>query len=313
MGFAHDTAIDGNGQGLQRLPIAKHTPIDRGRKIGVHYVPVFWLILEGEMDYETVILEKNEGVATLTLNRPDRLNALNTQMAIEMMDALAKIEADKEVRVLLITGSGRAFCAGGDVKRFHEIAEARKRGEPVGESLTAVMWRAPLMMQEMTKPIIAAINGPAVGFGCTLACACDIRLATEDAVLGAVFVRVGLTPEFGSTFNLPRIVGIAKALELVLTGKMVDAREAREIGLVNQVLSADKFNEAVSGMARTIAQGPPMALKLAKQGLYQGLENALATQVQWEILAINQCFQSEDHAEGVRAFLEKRNPNFRGC
>lgn len=265
------------------------------------------------MDYETIILEKAEGIATLTLNRPDKLNALNTQMAIELMDALGKVDADRETRVLVITGAGRAFCAGADVNRFHALAEARKRGEPIREeSLTAVMGRGPAMLQEMGKPIIAAINGPAVGFGCTLAAACDIRIASDGAVLGAIFARIGLTPEFGSTFNLPRLVGIAKACELVFTAKIIDAKEAKEIGLVNQVVPAAELMKATREMALTIAEGPPIALKLAKRGLYQGLETNLATQVQYETLAINACFQTQDHAEGVSAFLEKRKPKFIG-
>ncbi|MFH1486047.1 MAG: enoyl-CoA hydratase-related protein [Chloroflexota bacterium] len=264
------------------------------------------------MDYETLTLEKADGIATLTLNRPDRLNALTVQMADELLSAFRKVDADDEIRVLVITGAGRAFCAGADVNRFAAAVEARRRGEHRPPYLASIVGNGPIIMQEMGKPIIAAINGPAVGFGCTLALACDIRIASQEATMGAVFARVGLTPEYGSTFNLPRLVGIAKACELVFTTKIIDAKEAKEIGLVNQVVPAAELLKVTREMALTIAEMPPVAIRLAKRGLYQGLESSLATQVHWETMAINTCFQTEDHAEGVTAFLEKRKAKFQG-
>jgi len=164
----------------------------------------------------------------------------------------------------------------------------------------------------MSKPSIAAVNGAAVGFGCTLPLACDLRIAAEEARMGPIFVRVGLTPDFGSTYNLVKIVGIAKALELALTGKIIDAKEAKEIGLVNQVVPASELMAATHEMAMSIAQKPPIAVALAKKGLHQAVDATLVEQLQYEAFALHLCFQTDDHLEAVKAFLEKRQPVFKG-
>ena len=166
--------------------------------------------------------------------------------------------------------------------------------------------------RRIEKPIIASINGDAVGFGCTLSLTCDIRIASETARFGLGFVRIGVTPEFGSTFFLPRIVGVAKALELLFTGKIIDAAEAKEIGMVNQVVPADHLEKATLEMARAIAMAPPLSIRMIKKGVYQGLENDLDTQVLWEHLVFTMARQTEDHYEGIKAFLEKRKPDFKG-
>ena len=263
------------------------------------------------MNYENIILEKKKGIATITLNRPEKLNAWSMQMGEEFRDALNDIDNDNMVRVVVITGAGRAFCAGADVGGFDQAIKAklspvqRVRNETKRDSLGCTTIR------RMLVPFIASINGPAVGVGLTLPLACDIRIASDKAKMGAIFSRMGLIPEFGSTYNLPQIVGIAKACELAFTGKIIEANEAEKIGLVNKVVSHDDLQKATMDLASSIAQGPPLAIQMAKLSLYQGLDANLHTQSIWERLVQNYLKESEDHKEGVRAFMEKRQPQFK--
>jgi 2-(1,2-epoxy-1,2-dihydrophenyl)acetyl-CoA isomerase len=263
------------------------------------------------MNYETIILEKEEGIATITLNRPDKLNAWSAQMGEEFRDALNDIDNDDTVRVVVITGAGRAFCAGADVGGFDAAIKAelspaqRVRNETKKDILGCTV------MRRMLVPFIASINGPAVGVGLTLPLACDIRIASDKAKLGAIFSRMGLIPEFGSTYNLPQIVGIAKACELVFTGKMIEAAEAEKIGLVNQVVPHNNLRQVTMEMASSISKGPPLAIQMAKLSLYQGLDADLHTQSVWERLVQNYLKYTDDHKEGVKAFLEKRQPVFK--
>jgi enoyl-CoA hydratase/carnithine racemase len=265
------------------------------------------------MSYETLILKKKDGIATLTLNRPDNLNALNDTMQDECMEVFEDLAKDDDVRVVVITGAGRAFSAGADIKqRFLDPIEKSKTGE-VNMALMHTFTRVGVAaIRRIEKPIIAAINGAAVGFGCTLSLTCDIRIAADTARFGLGFIRLGVTPEFGSTFFLPRLVGVAKALELLFTGKIIDAAEAKEIGMVNQVVPADQLEAAVMEMAQGIVKAPPLSIKMIKKGVYQGLEGDLETQVLWEHLAFTMARQTEDHLEGVKSFLEKREPEFKG-
>jgi len=263
------------------------------------------------MAYSTITLDKVESIASLTLNRPEKLNALNETMANELLDAVTQIERDNSTRVLIITGAGRAFWAGADVKDlFLKGIEQRKRGE---EGFDIISWleRLCLQLRNMPKPTIAAVNGHAVGIGVTLPLQCDIRVASEEAQLSMPFVRLGLVPEFGSTYALTRLVGIGKACELIFTGKFIGAREAKEIGLVNQVVPASELEKTAFELAKTIAQGAPLAIQMAKRGLYQGLDAAIQAQLQYERLAFTILMRSEDHEEGVRAFLDKRQPMFK--
>lgn len=264
------------------------------------------------MAYSTIILDKAEGIATLTLNRPEKLNALNEAMAAELLDAFTQVEQDNDVRVAVITSAGRAFWAGADIKGiFLKGIEERKHDE---ETYALVGWldKACLQLRSMPKPVIASINGYAVGIGVTLPLHCDLRIASEEAVFSVPFVRLGLIPEFGSTYSLTRLVGIAKACELVFTGKFIGAKEAKEIGLVNKVVPATELKAATYELAKTIVQGAPLALQMAKRGLYQGLDADLQSQLRYESLAYDILLRSEDHEEGVRAFLEKRQPTFKG-
>lgn len=264
------------------------------------------------MRYETIILEKKENIATITLNRPEKLNALNPKMREELLDVFGVIDQDDEVRVAVITGAGRAFCAGADIKEsFLSSIEERKRG--ISEDITrAYAELAPLALANVKKPVIAAINGSAVGFGCTLTLVCDIRIASENARFSLAFPRMGIIVEFGSSYFLPRLIGVGKACELAFTAKMIDAQEAKEIGLVNQVVPVSELSKTSYEMASSIAKLAPLSIRLTKRALYRGLDNGLTSQVQYEVLANNYLRETEDHEEGVRAFLEKREPAFKG-
>jgi len=265
------------------------------------------------MSQDMVILEKKDGVATITLNRPERLNAITVSMLKAFEGAIHDLTSDDEVNVVVITGAGRAFCAGEDVKEApNEEVVARvssKRGVLAIDNQATF----PRLMRSMPKPVIAAVNGPAVGQGLSICLACDIRLASEEAKFSAMFVHRGIPPESGSGFNLPRIVGIAKACELIFTGRMIDAKEAKEIGLVNHVFPAHELMPRTMEMATCIAQGPPIAIGIAKQLLYHGLEtNNITTYLERDIFCLSYCFQTEDREEGIRSFLEKRPPKFKG-
>lgn len=264
------------------------------------------------MTYSTITLANIEGVATLTLNRPEKLNALNETMAAELLDAVTQVQQDSDVRVLIVTGAGRAFWAGADVRDlFLKGIEQRKRGE---EAFDIIGWleRLCLQFRNLPKPTIAAINGHAVGIGVTLPLQCDIRIASEEARFSMPFVRLGLIPEFGSTYALPRLVGIGKACELILTGKFIDAKEAKDIGLINDVVPTAELQKTTFELAKTIAQGAPLAMQMAKGGLYQALDTDIQSQLRYEGQAFRILLQSEDHEEGVKAFLDKRQPEFKG-
>lgn len=265
------------------------------------------------MPYTTILVAHSEGVATLTLNRPDKRNAFNNEMFLELRDALLALEADSSVRVVILTGAGQSFSSGGDLEQFKAAAEASQRaGHFIPPVDLDTLERLPLAMRAMTKPTIAAINGAAVGLGFSVPLACDIRIASEKAQLGAVFLRVGLNPEFGSSYLLPRLVGIAKALELALTARIVGAQEALSIGLVNQVVPADQLMPTALAMARAIAAMPPLAAQWCKRNLYDSLDGDMAAATHREILTNRICWQSQDYLEGVNAFLEKRTPRFQG-
>jgi 2-(1,2-epoxy-1,2-dihydrophenyl)acetyl-CoA isomerase len=265
------------------------------------------------MSQSAILFAKKENIATLTLNRPDKMNACNDQMAEELVDYLETVEEDKDVHTVIITGVGKAFCAGADLReRFLPKIEQRKKGflkDVTGEFSEL----GALALSRIRKVTIAAVNGVASGIGCTLALGCDIRLVSSTAKFGFPFLRVGILPEFGSTYYLPRLVGIGKACELVFTGQTIDAEEAKEIGLVNKVVPPEKLMEETYAMARKIAQMPPLALAISKRALYQGLRAPdLASQLQYEALALVHLFGTADHEEGVRSFLEKRDPIFKG-
>jgi 2-(1,2-epoxy-1,2-dihydrophenyl)acetyl-CoA isomerase len=267
------------------------------------------------MTYNTLILEKKDGIATLTLNRPERLNALSVEMGRELKDAIETVKEDLESRVLVVTGTGRAFCAGEDVKqRPGDSPEAKQVQTPLSKyaRLPAELMRFADSFRNMTKPVIAAINGFAVGQGFSLTLACDIRIAAEDAQLGAIWTRRGIPPESAGAYLLTQIVGPAKACELIFAGKMLTAQEALAIGLVNTVVPADQLKQATYDLARQIADGPPVAIAISKAMIYQALETSLATHGRLEFFGQDYCFNTEDREEGIRSFLEKRPARFQG-
>jgi len=267
------------------------------------------------LSYNTLILEKKEGVTILTLNRPQALNSLSSEMSRELRQAFDEVGSDSESRVLVLTGAGRAFCAGEDVKeRPGDSAEVRARQTPLTKLAggpRGLMFFADTF-RSMAKPVIASVNGYAVGQGLSVALACDIRIASEEAQFGAVWTRRGIPPESAGAYLLTQLVGPAKACELIFTGRMIDAREAKEIGLVNEVVPADQLQAATYEMARSIAEGPPIAISIAKTMIYQALETSLEIHGRLEFFGQDYCFNTEDREEGIKSFLEKRPAKFKG-
>jgi len=237
---------------------------------------------------------------------------------VELVDALRNVSQDDETMVLIITGAGRGFCSGADLSAQAGNQSPASSREEITErgiediTLKGFPREAPLALVGMRKPVIAAINGVAAAGGCTLTLACDIRIASETARFSIPLTRVGLTLELGSSYFLSRVVGIGKACELVFTGRMIDAKEAKEIGLVNQVVPADKLLETTYEMASSITKAAPLATRISKMGLYQGMNADLTTQLRWESLALSHLRGTEDFKEAIKAFSEKRDPVFRG-
>jgi 2-(1,2-epoxy-1,2-dihydrophenyl)acetyl-CoA isomerase len=258
-----------------------------------------------------VLLEgKHDGIATLVMNRPDRLNALNNELASALNDALGRIAEDDTVHVVVITGAGRAFCAGGDLGA---IGKGRQTGSTQDlEPLLRAGMQAVLKMRTMPQPVIAAVNGAAAGAGMNIALAADTRIAAEEATFGQNFAKVGLFPDYGGTYFLPQLVGPAKAAELFYTGDMIDAKTAFDLGIVNHVVPAARLEEEVKSLALKIAQGPPMAIRAVKRTLFGSEGKQLAQALEHEVQEQIRCYLSEDCSEGIRAFFEKRHPKFQG-
>ena len=263
------------------------------------------------MTYKCLLYEVKDGVATLTLNRPDRLNALGDTLREDLLDAVTRTAADADVRVMMLTGAGKGFCAGGDVKAMDEGRQAG-RERPVLDKIAPSRDRTLLAMRDAPQPIIAAINGAAAGAGMNLALACDLRIASTAAKFSQAFVKRGLHPDWGGTYFLPRAVGMAKACELIFTGDLIDAQEALRLGLVGRVVAPEELMPAADELARKIAAGPPLAIRLAKRALYHNADCDLRQALEFETFAQNICQDTEDAREGVRAFVEKRAPVFRG-
>jgi enoyl-CoA hydratase/carnithine racemase len=263
------------------------------------------------MTYECLLYEVKDGIATLTLNRPDRLNALGGSLRDDLHDAVTRSAADPEVRVMVITGAGKGFCSGGDVKAMGE-AKAGQRERPLVEKIAPGRDRTLLAMREAPQPIIAAVNGAAAGAGMNLALGCDIRIASTAARFTQAFVKRGLHPDWGGTYFLPRMVGTAKACEMIFTGDVIDAAEAERLGIVSRVVAPEELMPTADELARRIAAGPPVAIRLAKRSIYANSELDLRAALQVETMAQNICFETEDATEGIRAFGEKRAPVFKG-
>jgi enoyl-CoA hydratase/carnithine racemase len=250
------------------------------------------------------------GIATITLNRPDKLNAFTGTMREDLLEALRAAERDATVRAVVLTGAGRAFCAGGDVPYMSRL-QSDGNTEEFRKLLDAGR-DVILQLATMAKPVIASINGVAAGAGCNLALACDYRIAAETAKLGETFVRIGLHPDWGGTWLLPRLVGRARAMEILLSGRMVSAAEAVAIGMIDRIVQSEDLEQETAKLARSFADAPPIAAAGIKHALQVSERNELLAQLELEAEHQLRCFQSGDAAEGMAAFFEKRTPEFRG-
>ena len=244
------------------------------------------------------------------MNRPDRLNALNNELTTALNDALGRIASDESVRVVVVTGAGRAFCAGGDLTL---IGKGRATGQTQAlEPLLRTGMQAVLTMRTMPQPVIAAVNGVAAGAGMNIALAADMRIAAEEAMFGQNFAKVGLFPDFGGTYFLPQLVGPAKAAELFYTGDMIDAKTALRLGIVNQVVPGAQLETEVKTLAQKIAQGPALPIRAVKRALFASEKEKLTAALEHEVQEQLPCYLSDDCSEAIRAFFEKRPPQFRG-
>jgi len=255
---------------------------------------------------ETLLIRKESGIVRLTLNRPDKLNALNAAMYEQLSSALDDIESDPEVRVVIITGTGRAFCAGGDIGELLAACDSVTSAQKRLRKSHSIAGR----LRKLKQPVIAMLNGDAIGAGCTLALNADLRIAAEPARLGLTFIRVGLAPDMGGIFNLVKLVGSAKACELAFMGEIISASEAERIGLVNRVVAADQLEEFCEKWAQRLRASSQLVLQLTKAALYKSQVMDFHNELEDEINTQSLCMLSQDGQEGLQAFLDKRKPQF---
>ena len=263
------------------------------------------------MGYETIIVEKKNQIARITLNRPSALNAFNEQMGEEFSTALKEAEKDPQTRCVIITGAGRAFSAGEDVSGLKE-RYAGGAHPSLGDHLRKKYHPMIMRIRSMEKPVIARINGIAAGSGASIALACDIRIASEEAGLKQAFIGVGLVPDSGSSYFLTRMVGPGKALELIMTGKTIPAKEAEQLGLINKVVPAAELDKHTDELAHRLATGPTKALGLSKRIVNRVTSLELPEALEYEAYNQDIAGKTSDHLEAVKAFLEKRQPKFSG-
>ncbi|MGI6730988.1 MAG: enoyl-CoA hydratase-related protein [Anaerovoracaceae bacterium] len=254
--------------------------------------------------YENLIYEVKDGIAFITVNRPNAMNALNSKVLDELYEVFTTVNEDPEVNIAIITGEGRAFVAGAD------ISEMVNLGAQDGRAMMLKGQKVMNFIEDIDKPVIAAINGFALGGGCELAMACDIRIGSEKAKFGQPEVGLGITPGFGGTQRLPRLVGKGMAKYLILTAEMIDAQEAYRIGLIDKIVVAEELMGTAEKVARTIASKAPIAVRASKLAINKGINLDVHSGVAFEGEAVVSCFASEDQTEGMRAFLEKRPAKF---
>jgi 2-(1,2-epoxy-1,2-dihydrophenyl)acetyl-CoA isomerase len=262
------------------------------------------------VSYETLIVEQQGAVRVVRLNRPERYNALNDAMGRDLLDAAIEAMHDPAVRAVMVTGSGKAFCSGGDVKAFVEAGDAIPK---VADRLTVDLHAAVSKMMRMPKPVVAAVNGPAAGAGFSLAMACDLVVASADAPFTMAYTGIGASPDGSSTFSVPRLVGMRRALELAMTNRVLGAQEALEWGLVNKVFPAASFMDDAMAFVQKLAEGPTLAYGRVKALMYHSLSEALESQMELESRAIADSGRTADFREGTRAFVEKRKAVFKGA
>ncbi|WP_326910267.1 short-chain-enoyl-CoA hydratase [Sedimentibacter sp. MB31-C6] len=258
------------------------------------------------MELKNLLVEKNEGICTVKINNPKSLNALNAEVLAELEYIFDSIKDDKEVDIVILTGEGKAFVAGADIAYMKELdaAGAKKFGEDGAKVFRKI--------ETLNKVVIAAINGFALGGGCELTMACDIRIASTKAKFGQPEVGLGITPGFSGTQRLPRIVGLGKAKEIIFTGSHIKADEAYRIGLVNKVVEPENLMEEVISIAQKIKSNSKLAVAYSKEAINRGIETDIETGIAYESNIFSLCFASEDQKEGMSAFIEKRPANFKG-
>jgi 2-(1,2-epoxy-1,2-dihydrophenyl)acetyl-CoA isomerase len=267
------------------------------------------------MLYKLITVEIADEVATLTLNRPDKLNCLNAAILHEMSAALIELNKNEGVKALILTGAGRSFCSGADLSEQPYGTDKNQPGISRAEHITPFVSFGWVIKQieDFTKPVIAAVNGIAAGGGLALALAADVRIASANATFSAIFVKRGLVPDCGVSYYLPRLVGVSKALELMWTGDKIDASEAERIGMVNKVVAHDQLMKSANEFAQVLAKGPSLAIEMIKRMTYAALKaDSVITQMAVEDFMQQVCRESEDVREGVMGFLEKRPPKFTG-
>jgi len=262
------------------------------------------------MAFENILLSRDEHVATLTLNRPESRNAMSPAMGEEIVAAVEQLRADPAVRVVVVTGAGRAFSSGGDLAMLARDAGMSDDEGPRMAASPADFYRRYLSIRRLEVPVIAAINGHAIGAGLCFALAADLRVAARGAKLGMTFTKLGLHPGMGATYFLPRLLGTARAAELLFTGRIIDADEALQLGMLNRVVASDQLGAAVETLAAEIAAAGPIAVRMSKRALYRGTEHTLDEMLELEALQQGITFKTEDVREGIRAVMEKRTPEF---
>ena len=259
------------------------------------------------MTYQDLTVIQKDGIATVTLNRPDVLNALSKDMRDGLGVAFESFQEDDSVRAVVVTEAGRAFCAGGDVKSFGQLDRKDDR-----KLIFKMMRRALTAITGLEKPVIAMVNGPAAGAGCNIALSCDIIIASEKAMFSEAFVRVGLAPDWAGAYFLTRMVGVHLAKEMAFTGMRVNAQEAKEMGLINRVVPHDQLTDVTMALAEKLANSPTRAIGVAKKMIQKAWLMDMSALLEYESLVQPELTESYDHKEGVKAFLEKREPVFLG-
>jgi 2-(1,2-epoxy-1,2-dihydrophenyl)acetyl-CoA isomerase len=254
-----------------------------------------------------ILVEKKENLAKVTLNRPEVLNAFSIEMREGLANIVDNLAADDDVRAVVITGAGRAFSAGGDIKSWGDLKDENKM-----KSIMGFVHRAVKGITSMEKPVIAMVNGDAVGAGCNLALACDLIVASENARFGEVFVRIGLGPDWGGAYLLPRLIGMAKAKELLFTGKIISANEALEMGLINNVVPLENLEETGMKLAERLSRSATRAIGMTKNFLQKAWHMDLEEALNYEALMQKELMETTDHKEAVKAFLNKEKPTFIG-